>query len=107
MLGKPARYHYTIPATRFLDTQLDARAQELTQMISLGGRIGELPRLFLLTMPPHFIGHRSRIQILEELIPACIDHDPWAHSRIPMEMIFQGRSMSLFQASQQNATMSS
>jgi IS5 family transposase len=45
--------------------------------------------------------------IAYNLIPTCIDHDPWAHWRMPMEMIFQGRSMSLFQASQQSATMSS
>lgn len=39
------------------------------------------------------------------VIPACPDQHPCAHSRMPMEMIFQGRSISLFQASQQGATM--
>ena len=41
------------------------------------------------------------------LIPTCADLHPWAHSRIPMDMIFHGRSVRLFQASQQRATMSS
>jgi len=43
----------------------------------------------------------------DELIPTCTDQNPCAHLRMPMEMIFHGRSMSLFQASQQRATMSS
>ena len=30
--------------------------------------------LFLLTMHPHFIGHRSRIQVLEELIRYIRSH---------------------------------
>ena len=41
------------------------------------------------------------------VIPACTDQNPCAHSRMPIEMIFHGRSISLFQASQQSATMSS
>ena len=41
------------------------------------------------------------------VIPTCADHHPWAHSRIPMDMIFDGRSTRLFQVSQQRATMSS
>ena len=41
------------------------------------------------------------------VIPTCTDQNPCAHSRMPIEMIFHGRSMSLFQASQQSATMSS
>jgi len=41
------------------------------------------------------------------VIPTCADPHPWAHWRIPMDMIFHGRSMRLFQASQQRATMSS
>ena len=42
-----------------------------------------------------------------QLIPACTDQNPCAQSRIPMDMIFHGRSMSLFQASQHRATISS
>ena len=30
--------------------------------------------LFLLTMHPHFIGHRSRIQVLEELLEHITSH---------------------------------
>ena len=41
------------------------------------------------------------------VIPACADQNPCAQSRIPMYMIFHGRSMSLFQASQQRVTISS
>jgi transposase len=41
------------------------------------------------------------------IIPTCTDQNPCAHLRMPMDMIFHGRSMSLFQASQQSATMSS
>ena len=41
------------------------------------------------------------------LIPTCTEDHPCAHWRIPMDMIFHGRSTRLFQASQQSATMSS
>jgi len=34
----------------------------------------------------------------EDLIPDLIDQNPCAHRRNPMDMIFQGRSMSVFQA---------
>ena len=43
----------------------------------------------------------------ERLIPSPNDHDLCAHWRFPIDMIIQGRSMSLFQASQQWARMSS
>ena len=43
----------------------------------------------------------------QPFIPTCTDQNPCAHSRMPIEMIFHGRSISLFQASQQSATMSS
>jgi hypothetical protein len=39
-------------------------------------------------------GHR-------QLIPSPIDQNSWAQSRKPMDMMVQGRSLSLFQASQQ------
>ena len=42
-----------------------------------------------------------------ELIPNPVDQDRWAHSRRPMDMICQGRSISLFQAWQQWSRMSS
>lgn len=45
--------------------------------------------------------------IISLLIPFCIDQNPWAHCRHPMLMIFHGRSIRLFHASQQRATMSS
>ena len=41
-----------------------------------------------------------------ELIPTSADQNPLAQSRRPMDMIVQGRSMSLFQASQQWSTRS-
>ena len=41
------------------------------------------------------------------VIPTPDDHDRWAQSRIPIDMIVQGRSTSLFQASQQWSRMSS
>ena len=41
------------------------------------------------------------------LIPNPVDQDRWAHSRRPMDMICQGRSISLFQAWQQWSRMSS
>ncbi len=43
----------------------------------------------------------------DPLIPTSIGYDPCAHSLIPLVRIFHGRSMSLFQASQHRATMSS
>ncbi len=46
-------------------------------------------------------------EVAELVLPTCTDQHPWAQSRMPMDMIFQGRSISLFQASQQWATMSS
>ncbi len=42
-----------------------------------------------------------------DLIPARTDQNRCAQSRIPMDMIFQGRSIRLFQASQHRATISS
>ena len=50
---------------------------------------------------------RLAAHVTDRLIPTCADHHPWAHWRIPMDMIFHGRSTRLFQASQQSATMSS
>lgn len=35
---------------------------------------------------------------VSDLIPDLIDQNPCAHRRNPMDMIFQGRSMSVFQA---------
>src|SRR4051794_14830894 len=40
------------------------------------------------------------------IIPTPADQNPLAQSRRPMDMIVQGRSMSLFQASQQWSTRS-
>ena len=39
------------------------------------------------------------------LIPSLTDQNRWAHPRIPMDMMRQGWSMSLFQASQQKSTI--
>ena len=50
----------------------------------------------------------SRLVVLcRELIPSLIDQNRWAHWRNPMDMILQGCSTSLFQASQQWSTISS
>ena len=43
----------------------------------------------------------------DAIIPAGIDQNPCAQSRMPMDMMVHGWSMSLFQASQQSATISS
>jgi hypothetical protein len=40
------------------------------------------------------------------VIPACADQYPWAQSRRPIDMMSQGWSMSLLQASQQWPRMS-
>src|SRR5215213_1932215 len=40
------------------------------------------------------------------IIPTCADQNPLAQSRRPMDMMVQGRSMSLFQATQQWSTRS-
>ena len=40
----------------------------------------------------------SGIELRQGLIPDLIDQNPCAHRRNPMDMIFQGRSMSVFQA---------
>ncbi len=45
-------------------------------------------------------------QFLEHLIPSPGDQNLWAQSRSPMDMISQGRSVSLFHASQQWSRMS-
>jgi hypothetical protein len=60
-------------------------------------------------LPTKCEARMSRVPIgrKEVLIPTGIDQNPCAQSRIPMDMIFHGWSMSLFQASQQSATMSS
>lgn len=41
----------------------------------------------------------------DHLIPNRIDQNSWAQRRRPMDMIFHGRSMRLFQASQQRPTI--
>ena len=56
---------------------------------------------------PAALYHAGPGTLLEHLIPTCTDQNPLAHSRMAIEMIFHGRSMSLFQASQQSATISS
>ena len=43
----------------------------------------------------------------KDRIPSLIDQNRWAHWRNPMDMILQGCSTSLFQASQQWSTISS
>jgi hypothetical protein len=48
----------------------------------------------------------TRLRSEEELIPTCADQNPLAQSRRPMDMMVQGRSMSLFQATQQWSTRS-
>jgi hypothetical protein len=48
----------------------------------------------------------AQVEKRAEPAEALILH-PWAHWRIPMDMIFHGRSTRLFHASQQSATMSS
>ena len=71
------------------------------------GRAGGLAAggdpLFVLRRLLRLVDDRRR----EGVIPICTDHHPWAHWRMPMDMIFQGRSTRLFHASQQSATMSS
>ena len=39
-----------------------------------------------------------KIYLYGYLIPILVDYDPEAQSRVPMDMIFQGCSMSLFHA---------
>ena len=39
------------------------------------------------------------------LIPSPVDYDRKAHSSLPIDMIFQGMSMRLFQAKQQRSRM--
>ncbi len=70
--------------------------------LKVGGKVRYRPDgtpLPMIAVP--VFGYKSHI------IPTCADHQPWAHSRLPMDMIFQGRSTRLFQASRQSATMSS
>ena len=50
------------------------------------------------------IGELAKPQ-LGGLIPSLTDQNRWAHPRIPMDMMRQGWSMSLFQASQQKSTI--
>jgi hypothetical protein len=54
----------------------------------------------------HNRAHAQGKPIKLGLIPIRIDQNPLAQSRRPMDMIVQGRSTSLFQASQQWSTRS-
>ena len=54
----------------------------------------------------HAFGVNWRSRVGHLLIPTPADQNPLAQSRRPMDMIVQGRSMSLFQASQQWSTRS-
>ncbi len=53
------------------------------------------------------IVHDHYRQQADRLILTCIDQNSWAHLRLPIDEMRQGCSMSLFQLSQQCATMSS
>ena len=44
----------------------------------------------------YFVGDEEDAK--QQLIPHLIDQNPCAHWRNPMDMIFQGRSTSMFQA---------
>jgi hypothetical protein len=48
----------------------------------------------------HNADHREASYIARDhaLIPSLTDQNPFAHWRSPMDMIFQGRSRSVFQA---------
>ena len=70
---------------------------------SYGSIVVDLERRTVIDILPD----RQRDTIIAWLIPVRTEPHPWAHSRMPMDMIFLGRSMRLFQASQQSATMSS
>ncbi len=60
-----------------------------------------------LPVPGVNLGRRAGHPADAGLIPARTDQNRCAQSRIPMDMIFQGRSIRLFQASQHRATISS
>jgi hypothetical protein len=44
------------------------------------------------------VSDHGSAEAYEGLIPTCGDHDRWAQSRRPMDMMAQGCSMSLFHA---------
>ena len=51
-------------------------------------------------------GSRQENAIAQEVIPILTDQNSWAQARSPMDMMRQGRSMRVFQASQQWSRMS-
>ncbi len=85
---------------------LEARMTKWLDDTAIRARICELETLFNQARLQRGLPH-SHVSAKFVLIPACTDQNPCAHSRMPIEMIFHGRSISLFQASQQSATMSS
>ena len=53
------------------------------------------------------LGAERETTVDQALIPRLTGQNRWVHSRIPMDMMRQGWSMSLFQASQQRSTICS
>ena len=73
-----------------------ARRSRIQQLADIGNRNAKIVQI-LHNEPERFYS----------VIPARTDQNRCAQSRIPMDMIFQGRSIRLFQASQHRATISS
>ena len=71
--------------------------------VELESQIEKLPGVVIVGNP------RGKVTLHEfyDLIPSPIDQNPCAHWRNPMDMMRQGWSTSLFQASQQWSTRSS
>ena len=90
---KMIRYRSCRPA----DTELRGQLRELA---NARRRFG-YRRLFVLLRKlgePSGLNRIYRLYREEGLIPHLIDQNPYAHWRSPMDMIFQGRSTSVFQA---------
>jgi hypothetical protein len=58
----------------------------------------EAGQLMAVASTANCVGERLELKRLLQLIPSLIDQNPSVHWRSPMDMIFQGRSTSVFQA---------
>ncbi len=93
-----------------LDHSLDDTDLVGQTLLALGDMLIRLSKVlaFLLLTRHGLLVMRLITRARQEIrvIPACADQNPWAQSRRPIDMMSQGWSMSLLQASQQWSRMS-
>jgi hypothetical protein len=90
---------------RLGDQLLAGLVQTHERTIGIARLFDRFPARLAATKPGLASGGITHCRLRCGLIPRLADHDAQAHSRIPVDMIRQGGSTSLFHASQQRSTI--